>query len=92
MNAPRTRASHVFTISFPEELAKQVVAVANVESRTISELFREAFRTYQVERAQRKLLTTQRIAAERTSLLQPEDVVETTLEVTGNKQLSRTNL
>jgi len=92
MNAPRTRASRVFTISFPEELAKQVVAVANEESRTISELFREAFRTYRVERAQRKLFATHRFATEQASLQQPEDVVETTLEVTGNKQLSRTTL
>jgi len=76
MNAPRTRASHVFTISFPEELAKQVVSIAEEESRTISELFREAFRTYRVERVQRKLLATQRIAAERTSLLRPEDGTE----------------
>jgi len=73
MNASRTRASHVFTISFPEELAKQVVAIAEEESRTISELFREAFRTYRAERVQRKLLATQRIEAERTSLLRPED-------------------
>jgi metal-responsive CopG/Arc/MetJ family transcriptional regulator len=53
MNTPRSRASHVFTISFPEELAKQVIAVAHEESRTLSELFREAFRTYQMERLRR---------------------------------------
>ena len=46
MNPSRTRASRVFTISFPEELAKQVVAVADEESRNLSELFREAFRAY----------------------------------------------
>jgi metal-responsive CopG/Arc/MetJ family transcriptional regulator len=46
MGTPKKRASHVFTISFPDELANQVVAVAQEESRTISELFREAFRTY----------------------------------------------
>ena len=53
MNTLRSRASHVFTISFPEELAKQVIAVAHEESRTLSELFREAFRTYQMERLRR---------------------------------------
>lgn len=76
MNASRTRASRVFTISFPEELAKQVVAVAEEESRTISELFREAFRTYRVERVQRKLMATRRIAAERASLQWPEDEID----------------
>ena len=55
MTTPRTRTSRVFTISFPEELAKQVVAVAEQENRNISELFREAFRTYRIERAHRKL-------------------------------------
>jgi metal-responsive CopG/Arc/MetJ family transcriptional regulator len=75
MNPSRTRASRVFTISFPEELAKQVVAVADEESRNLSELFREAFRTYQMERMQRRLLATRRIAAERTSLQAPEDEI-----------------
>jgi metal-responsive CopG/Arc/MetJ family transcriptional regulator len=51
MATPNKRASHVFTISFPQELANQVVAVAHEESRTISELFREAFRTYRKKAA-----------------------------------------
>jgi metal-responsive CopG/Arc/MetJ family transcriptional regulator len=76
MNASRTRASRVFTISFPESLAKQVVAVAEEESRNLSELFREAFRTYQVERVQRKLMARRRITAEHTSLQWLEDEVE----------------
>jgi metal-responsive CopG/Arc/MetJ family transcriptional regulator len=76
MSPSRTRASRVFTISFPEGLAKQVVAVADEESRNLSELFREAFRTYQMERIQRRLLATRRIVAERTSLQAPEDGVE----------------
>ena len=36
MNTSRARTSRVFTISFPEELAKQVVAVAEEESRNIN--------------------------------------------------------
>jgi metal-responsive CopG/Arc/MetJ family transcriptional regulator len=76
MSIPRPRSSHVFTISFPEELAKQVVSVADEESRTISELFREAFRTYQMERVQRRRMATCRIAAERRSLQAPEDGIE----------------
>jgi len=55
MRATRNRSSRVFTISFPEDLAKQVDAVAKEESRNFSELFREAFRTYRMERVRRRL-------------------------------------
>lgn len=49
------RQSRVFTISFPEDLARQVDQVAMEESRNLSELFREAFRTYRSERVRRRL-------------------------------------
>jgi metal-responsive CopG/Arc/MetJ family transcriptional regulator len=88
MNAPRSRASRIFTISFPEELANQVVAVAHEENRNLSELFREAFRTYQMERVQRKLLATRRITVERTSLQDLEDEIEPDVAETGGQQLS----
>lgn len=65
MSSSRARTSRVFTISFPEELAKQVVAVADEESRNISELFREAFRTYRMDRNERKLVAARAEAAER---------------------------
>jgi metal-responsive CopG/Arc/MetJ family transcriptional regulator len=55
MKTSTPRASRVFTVSFPEKLAKQVVAVAKEEDRNISELFREAFRTYRLDRIHRKL-------------------------------------
>ncbi len=51
----RARTSRVFTISFPEDLAAQAEEVARQESRNIRELFREAFRSYRLERLQRKL-------------------------------------
>ena len=88
MNASCTRASRVFTISFPEELAKQVVSVAAEESRTISELFREAFRTYQMERIQRRLMATRRITAERASLQGPEDEFEPSAVKSRDKSFS----
>jgi metal-responsive CopG/Arc/MetJ family transcriptional regulator len=88
MNASRTRSSRVFTISFPEELAKQVVSVAAEESRTISELFREAFRTYQMERVQRRLMATRRITAERISLQGPEDEFEPAAVKSRDKSFS----
>jgi hypothetical protein len=40
-------------------MAEQVTAVAKAESRTISELFREAFRTYRAERVRSLLDETQ---------------------------------
>jgi metal-responsive CopG/Arc/MetJ family transcriptional regulator len=76
MNTTRTRASRVFTISFPEDLAKQVVAVANEESRNISELFREAFRAYRMERNERKLILARAEAAERKPNNYTEEDVE----------------
>jgi predicted transcriptional regulator len=50
--ATSTRTSRTFTISFPPDLAEQVERLAAKESRTTSELFREAFRAYRVQRAQ----------------------------------------
>jgi metal-responsive CopG/Arc/MetJ family transcriptional regulator len=38
-----------FTISFPADLAASVEEMARRESRTTSELFREAFRVYRAE-------------------------------------------
>lgn len=46
----RTRTSRVFTISFPSDLARQVETLAKEKSRNLSELFREAFRVYRIER------------------------------------------
>jgi hypothetical protein len=51
----RTRTSRVFTISFPQPLAKKVEQVAREESRNISELFREAFRLYQADKLEKQL-------------------------------------
>jgi predicted transcriptional regulator len=89
MSAPRTRASRVFTISFPEELAKQVVAVAEEESRTISELFREAFRTYRVERIRRKLPAAFVSAAEPEAGQRSEYSVEPSARKMRGEQTSR---
>jgi predicted DNA-binding protein len=43
---PTTRRSRVFTISMPPEMAAAAQALAKRENRTMSELMREAFRTY----------------------------------------------
>jgi len=44
------RSTKQFTISMPPDLAEQVAATAKAESRTISDLFREAFRIYRASR------------------------------------------
>lgn len=54
------RTTKQFTISLPPDMAEQVVAVAKAESRTISELFREAFRTYRAQRIRTLLKTSQK--------------------------------
>lgn len=58
MSGP-TRTTRTFTISFPPELAEQVELTAKAENRTTSELFREAFRTYQSQRLRRTLRESQ---------------------------------
>ena len=76
MSASRRRASRVFTISFPENLAKQVIVVAKDEDRSISELFREAFRIYRMEQNDRKLIEARAIAAKRVTHPYTEEDVE----------------
>lgn len=43
------------TVSFPLDLAEQAEQLARTESRTMSELFREAFRTYRAEQVRKRL-------------------------------------
>lgn len=44
------RRSRVFTISMPPEMAEAAESLAKQENRTMSELVREAFRTYHAQR------------------------------------------
>ena len=55
MPTARTRTSRVFTISFPDALARQVEQTAREENRNISELFREAWRAYEADKFEKKL-------------------------------------
>lgn len=50
-----SRKSKVYTISLPPELAKRAESMARRDSRTMSELFREAFRTYYAHQARQTL-------------------------------------
>jgi hypothetical protein len=63
-------------VSFPQDLAKQVDEVAREESRNFSELFREAFRTYRVERVRRRLQADLAYARTRNPKGYREDDVE----------------
>jgi metal-responsive CopG/Arc/MetJ family transcriptional regulator len=89
MSPSPSRTSRVFTISFPEELAKQVVAIADEESRNISELFREAFRTYRRDRIQRKLEAARAEAATRGPVRYTEDDVESIVDEIRAEQYAR---
>jgi len=44
------------TVSFPVELAEQAEQLAKTESRTMSELFREAFRTYRAAAVRKRMV------------------------------------
>jgi CopG family transcriptional regulator/antitoxin EndoAI len=50
-----TRTSRVYTISLPPELAQKAESLAERDSRTMSELFREAFRAYYAQETRRAL-------------------------------------
>ncbi len=51
MATATARKSKVYTISLPPELAQKAEALAQRDSRTMSGLFREAFRTYSAQQA-----------------------------------------
>lgn len=55
MAASTSRKSKVYTISLPPELAQKAEELARRDSRTMSELFREAFRAYSAQQARRTL-------------------------------------
>jgi predicted DNA-binding protein len=50
------RNTKVYSITMPPEMAKQAARLAQKESRTMSELMREAFRRYQLQQAEEQLL------------------------------------
>ncbi len=62
---PASRKSKVYTISLPPDMAEQAEAIAKRDSRTMSELFREAFRAFQQERTRKWLQGVGEYAATR---------------------------
>lgn len=92
MSNSTARKSRVFTISFPEELAKQVEAVAARENRNISELFREAFRTYRMRRNELKLIAARADAESRGYIQYTEDDVETLVDEVRSEMYEKRKL
>jgi metal-responsive CopG/Arc/MetJ family transcriptional regulator len=89
MKPSARRSSRVFTVSFPETLAEQVLTVAREEDRTISELFREAFRSYRLDRIHGKLERFRAEAASRGPVKYAEDDVESLVDEIRAKNYAR---
>lgn len=64
------------TVSFPIDLAQQAEQLARAESRTMSELLREAFRTYRASAVRRRLVEGNEYARGRSSGRYTENDVE----------------
>jgi metal-responsive CopG/Arc/MetJ family transcriptional regulator len=82
------------TVSFPVELAEQAEQLAKTESRTMSELFREAFRTYRVAAVRKRLVAghahAQGRAAQRHTEADVERLVdETRAELRAGSRIRR---
>jgi CopG family transcriptional regulator/antitoxin EndoAI len=84
-----TRTSRVFTISLPPELAQKAEALAKRDSRTMSELFREAFRVYYAQQARTILEEIGEYAASRNSGHTEADVPRLIKEVRAAKPARR---
>jgi predicted transcriptional regulator len=80
------RTRRTFTISFPSELASQVEQLAEQESRTTSELFREAFRTYRAQQLRKMFAEFSELGRKDTHKgYTPEDVERLVHEVRAEK-------
>ena len=86
-----SRTSRVYTISLPPDLALKAEALAKRDSRTMSELFREAFRSYYAQQARRVLEDIGEYAASRNSGYTEADVPRLIKQVRGEKAARRTN-
>jgi CopG family transcriptional regulator/antitoxin EndoAI len=83
------RTSRVYTISLPPELALKAEALAKRDSRSMSELFREAFRSYYAQQARRTLEEIGEYAATRNPGYTEADVPRLIKEVRSGKRNPR---
>ena len=77
------------TVSFPLKLAEQAEQLAKTESRTMSELFREAFRTYRAEAVRKRLVAGNVYAQGRAAHRYTEADVERLVDETRAKLRAR---
>ena len=77
------------TVSFPVELAEQAEQLAKTESRTISELFREAFRTYRAAAVRKRLVAGNAYAQGRAAQPYTEADVERLVDKTRAERRTR---
>ncbi|MDR3750249.1 MAG: ribbon-helix-helix domain-containing protein [Terracidiphilus sp.] len=73
---PATRRSRVFSISMPPEMAAAAQLMAKQQNRTMSELMREAFRTFHAQRVGAIFDETGKYAATKNPNGYTEDDVE----------------
>jgi metal-responsive CopG/Arc/MetJ family transcriptional regulator len=85
----RTRSSRVFTISFPDALAREVEQVAKEESRNISEIFRESFRLYKLQAIERHVEAARRRALANPSPGKEEEIEDYVHEVRRERASGR---
>lgn len=85
-----SRTSKTYTISLPPDLAAKAESLARRDSRTMSELFREAFRTYYSQQARQTLEDINRYAATRNPMKYTEDDVPRLIrEVRANASIPK---
>jgi len=77
------------TVSFPVELAEQAEQLAKTESRTKSELFREAFRTYRAAAVRKRLVAGNAYAQGRAAQRYTEADVERLVDETRAERRTR---
>jgi predicted transcriptional regulator len=87
---PTRRTSRVYTISLPPELAQKAEALARRDSRSMSELFREAFRSYYAQDARKTLMEIGEYAETRNPGYAESDVPRLVKEVRAEKGSRRT--
>ena len=83
------RTSRIYTISLPPELAKKAEALAKRDSRSMSELFREAFRAYYAQQARMTLLEIGEYASSRNPGYTEADVPRLIKEIRTRKTSRR---
>jgi CopG family transcriptional regulator / antitoxin EndoAI len=83
------RTSRVYTISLPPELARKAEALAKRDSRSMSELFREAFRSYYAQDAHRSLMELGEYAEARNPGYTESDVPRLIQEFRADKPARR---